>query len=480
VRRSPQHLLLGGLCGGLAFSVGVRASLPGLLVLGAGIAAGIVSVPATARLPFAVALLALLGWWWGSARLAALDHSVLAAHMGEAEDAVVIVTGPPRRGSFDVRAPAEVRRFGLLRIRESVLLELPVGRSPPASGAILEVLGMLRAPRGPANGFDERLWLRHRGVHVVLRADRWRITGARGGVGGFADRLRARLARTIAPGLSGERADVVKGVVLGDDQALSPALRQRFKAAGLYHLLAVSGQNVAFIAVGMLFLAWLAGLPRVVGELGALAGMLAYVLAVGPQASVIRAGIAGALGSIAWLTARQRDRWYVLLLGALVLLAWNPYVLLDPGFEFSFAAVAAIFAAHPPLRRVLDGYPLPGRLADALALSAVCGAVTAPISWLQFHAVQLLTVPANVMAAPVMGPLLALGLLSALLDPVTPSAAAALAWLNGWCAAYLSACARLIGGLPGAQIRSGRAALGLASGALLLCAYAWRRWLRPS
>src|SRR5262249_5732172 len=163
-------------------------------------------------------------------------------------------------------------------------------------------------------------------------------------------------------GLQGERAHVVRGVVLGDDQALSPGLRQRFKAAGLYHLLAVSGQNVAFIAVGMLFLAWLAGVPRVIGELGALARVLPDVLSLDPRPSVIPAGIGGAPGSTGWPLARKRDRWYVLLLGALVLLAWNPYVLLDPGFEFSFAAVAAIFAAYPPVRRALEGYPLPPRL----------------------------------------------------------------------------------------------------------------------
>jgi len=479
VSRCQPHVLVAGLCSGLALSVLARAWVPGLALLGAALVAAGLAAPAAARLPLAASALALAGWWWGTARLGALDRTVLGSHLGEAEDAVVIVTAAPRRGTFELRAPAEVRRFGRLRLRESVLLELPLGRSPP-TGAILDVLGVLRPPRGPANGFDERAWLRRRGVHVVLRADRWRLAGRRGGLGGFADRLHARLARTIAPGLRGERADVVRGVVLGDDQALSPALRKRFKAAGLYHLLAVSGQNVALIAVGSLALAWLAGVPRAIGEVGALAGMLAYVLAVGPQPSVIRAGIAGALGSIAWLTARQRDRWYVLLLGALVLLAWNPYVFLDPGFEFSFAAVAAIFTLYPPLRRVLDGYPLPRRLADAIALSAVCGAVTAPISWLQFHAVQLLTVPANALAAPVMAPLLALGLLSALLDPVAPPAAAALAWLNGWCAAYLAACARLVGGLPGAQVRSGRVAAALAAGALLLSAYAWRRWRRPS
>ena len=80
-------------------------------------------------------------------------------------------------------------------------------------------------------------------------------------------------------------------------------------------------------------------------------------LAVGAQPSVIRAGIAGALGSLAWLSARQRDRWHFVLVGALILLAWNPYNLLDAGFQLSFAAVAAIFVAVPRIGRLLRVRP---------------------------------------------------------------------------------------------------------------------------
>ena len=109
----------------------------------------------------------------------------------------------------------------------------------------------------------------------------------------------------------------------------------------------MSGQNVALVAGGALVLARLLGVPRLLGEVGALAGIAAYVLAVGAQPSVIRAGVVGALGSLAWLAARQRDRWHFLLLAAFVLLAWNPYTLLDAGFQLSFAAVAAIFVARP-------------------------------------------------------------------------------------------------------------------------------------
>jgi competence protein ComEC len=476
MRERPTHAACAALCVGLALPNLFRASM--LLLLAALAAIAFATAARVEPTILIVAALAVGGWLCGSARLEALDRSPLAARIGTAERARVVVTATPRRGEFDLRATGLVLRFGLLHLHEPVLLRLPLGRAPP-QGAILDAVGELIAPRPAKNGFDERAWLRRHGIHVVLRLDAWAIAGHRGGIGGVGDRLREWLAHSVARGVRGEREAVLEGVVLGDDGGLSDQLRQRFRASGLYHLLAVSGQNVALVAGGALALAWLLGLPRWLGELGALAGIAGYVLAVGAQPSVIRAGIAGALGSLAWLTARMTDRWYFLWIGAAVLLAWNPYTLLDAGFELSFAAVASIFLLVPPLRRVLDGYPLPGGLADAIAVSAACGFATAPVLWLQFHAVPLLTVPANALAAPAMVPLLSLALIGALASPVLPELTTAVAWLNGWCAAYLAACARLIGGLPGAQIRSTRAALLLLAGGLLLAAYAWPKW-RPS
>ncbi len=473
LRRYP-HVLAAALCGGLAAANGVRASWPGFAVIAAVLALAAAARDGLGRLLLFCAALALAGWWWGSARLEALDRSALEPEVGRAERCLVVVTAPARRARFELRVSAQVRRFGRRPVHETVLLELPLGRAPP-QGALLEVLGEIALPRGPAHGFDERTWLRRHGVHVVLHGDRWRVVGHRGGLGGVADRVRGWLAGSATTGLAGERRAILAGVVLGDDQGLSDELRQRFRASGLYHLLAVSGQNVALVACGALVLAWLLGVPRLVGEFGALAAVGAYVLAVGPQPSVVRAGIAGALGSLAWVAARASDRWYFLLLGAIALLGWNPYLLFDAGFELSFAAVLAIFTLTPRLQRWLQGYPVPRQLAEAIAVSGPCGLATAPIAWFQFHAVPLLAVPANALAAPVVVPLLGLALAAAALSPLSPSAAAALAWLNGWCAAYLAACARLIGALPFAQVRSTRGAAVVVAVALVAVAFARRR-----
>jgi len=446
------------------------------LVLAAGLAAATlarVSLAAAALAAGAVALvqprvalaaaLAATGWWWGSLRIAALDRSALAAEAGTAGLAVLHVAEPPRRGHFAVRVRTDVLRWRGVALHEPVLLVLPATRAPPPQGARLAVLGTLRLPGG-----GDRAWLRRRGVHVTLRASSWRILRVRGGI---ADRLHAWLARASTPGLTGERRAVLEGVVLGEDGGLSDTLRQRFRASGLYHLLAVSGGNVLVVAGGAASLVLLAGLSRLVAELAALAAIAAYVLAVGPQPSVVRAGIAGALVSLAWLTGRERDRWHALAVAAVALLAWNPWNALDPGFQLSFVAVLAIFTLAPRVSRVLEGYPLPRPVRETVAVSTVCGVATAPVSWLHFHAVPLLTVPANAAAALAAAPMLGLALLAAVVPPAGP----AFAGLAGWCAAYLAGCARFFGGLPFAQVRSPAAAAALASGVLLVAAYACRR-----
>jgi competence protein ComEC len=471
----PAHVFVGALALGLAAANAVRlGAAPLLLLVAAAGFASALAAPRAALLAVAAVVAAGVGWWWGGVRLDTLDRSPLRADVERSARALVEVTGEPRVGRFGQRQPGRARRFDGRPLDERVQLDLPLGRAPP-QGALVSLLAVVRLPPGPSNGFDERAFLRRQGVHVVLRVDEWHVVGRRGGLGGVADRLRRWLRRASAPGLKGERRAVLEGVLLGDDNGLSPSLQTSFRRAGLYHLLAVSGQNVVLLAGGVLGLAVLLGVSRAWGHAGALAAIGAYVLAVGPQASVIRAAVAGAAVSIAWLGARERDPWHVLLLAAVVLLAWNPYTLFDPGFQLSFAAVLAIFLAAGPVTRTLEGYPIPRKLALAVGISTVCSLATAPILWLQFGSVPLLGVVANALVEPAVGPLLGLALVTAAVDPVAPSLAAALAAANGWIAAYVAGCARLIAAVPFAQA-NGRAAAITAACALGSAAYAWRRW----
>jgi competence protein ComEC len=458
---------------GLALANALR--IPSVLTL--ALAAGIALAVAAADVPPAAAagaVVLVLALGWGSARLDALDHSALTGRVGRAGRLLAVTTGEPRVGRFGQRIQARTQSFEGVPVAEPVQLDLPLGRAPP-QGGIVSLLGVLRVPRGAQDGFDERLWLRRQGIHVVVKVDEWHLVGHRRGLGGLGDRLRAWLRRSSAPGLAGDRRAVLEGIVLGDDAGLSDPLKTSFRRSGLYHLLAVSGQNVVLIAAGALCLAWLMGLPRWSGHVAAVGSILAYVLAVGPQPSVIRAAVSGVAVSAAWLVARERDPWHALLLAGVVLLAWNPYELFDPGFELSFAAVVAIFVALGPVLEVLEGYPVPRKLAAAVAVSATCSLATAPILWLRFGQVPLLGVVANALVEPVVALLLGLGLVTAVVDIFSPAVAGVLASANGWIAAYVAGCARAISALPVAQA-SGRAAAVAGVGSLIAAAYAWRWW----
>ncbi len=353
----------------------------------------------------------IAGLLWGSFRLDALAQSTLAAEIGRYGNAELVVAGPLRRTSWALRGTADLRELDGRRIDERVLLVLPVGRSPPR-GAILEALVRVAEPRSAERGFDEEAWLARQGIHVVVRARSWRQIGSRGGVAGVGDQLRDRIESSISRGTAGVRRALVLGVVLGEDEGLPTHVRDDFRASGLAHLLAVSGQNVAFIAGGIFGLGWLLRLSRMTRELLVIGAIAAYVLAVGWQPSVVRAGVAGGLASLAWLLARPRDRWHFLALGALVLLAWTPSSLFEPGFQLSFAAVAAIFVGLPRIRDRSQGYPLPPRLVEVVGIALVCGLATAPIVLVHFDSAPVYTVPANALAAPAMPLVLGLGLLA--------------------------------------------------------------------
>ncbi len=445
-------LLAGSACAGLAASNWIALSSSVVVAFGLVLLVALACCGGIARVAALGGLLALAGLVWGAMRLEAMSQSALLAEVGESGSARVVVTGPARRTPWAVRVPAETREFRGKPLRERVLLVLPVGRSPPR-GAILETVVRVAEPRpADSGGFDERAWLARQGIHVVLRGGSWRWIGNRGGIAGAGDRMRDGVERAVGRGSTGTQRALVLGVVLGEDEGLPVSVREDFRASGLAHLLAVSGQNVAFLAFGVYGLGWLLRLSRLVRELATLGAIAAYVLAVGWQPSVIRAGVAGALASLAWIAARPRDRWHFLALGALVLLAWAPTSLLDPGFQLSFAAVAGIFVGVPRLRARLDGYPLPSRVGDVLGVAVVCGVVTAPIVLFHFGEAPIYTVPANAVAFPAAPAVLGLGLLAAAVDPVSPAAATALAWLAGWAAAWLELVARVFGSLPGAQI----------------------------
>jgi competence protein ComEC len=258
--------------------------------------------------------------------------------------------------------------------------------------------------------------------------------------------------RDAAGVLSPDAAGLLPGLVVGDTDALPRQVVEEFQTAGLSHLLAVSGANLAIVCVAVLLLlrAARAG-PRVAAG-GAMLALLGFVVLAGPEPSVLRAGVMGAVGLLALALGRERLALPALGVSVVVLVLWDPAMAVSFGFALSVLATAGLVLIAPRWSARLADRGVPRGLAEALAVPAAAHLVTAPVVAGMAGQVSLVAVVANLLAAPVVAPATVLGVLAAVTAPIAPWLAECFAWLAGPFVHWLILVGRHAAAVPGASI----------------------------
>ena len=412
-RSHPRHLVLCALVGGL---------LLGPLWAPAALAAAALAAVAAGRMGVALAAAAavLAGAVLADARLAAIDGGRLAGLAGRPVAARAVLLEPLRMRQ-DGGGAARARLLDGPAAGEAAVLRVPSRLVPapaPDIGEIVSVRGRIV----PLARFED--YERRRGAHAALALSALAATGERrGGFAGALDAVRRRAEAGLQAGLAPPEAALSLGMVLGQDEWLDDSVRQEFQRSGLAHVLAVSGQNVMLLAVLALGVAGLAGIGLRARLATALVLVCLYVPLTGAGPSIQRAGVMGAAGLVAALAGRPASRWYALGLAAAATLALNPHAAAEPGWQLSFAAVVGLLALVPALRRRLAGWGLPGALGDAVAVTLAATLATAPLLAWHFGYVSLASLPANLLAAPAVAPIMWLGMLACAAGQLAPGAA---------------------------------------------------------
>jgi competence protein ComEC len=461
-RLRPLHLGAAGLVAGLL--AGPRAPV---VVLAALVLCPFVAGRAVAALALAAAVLG--GAVVADARLAALDRTALGPRLGHVSTEQVTLLERPRPTRFGGRTALVALEGERVLVRTSARVRWPA----VAVGAELAVEGAL-ARLGPRDG-----WLRPRNVHAVLRAERVAATGrSRGGPPGALDAIRARAERALDRGLPPPQAALMRGMVLGQDDALPGAMREDFQTAGLAHLVAASGQNVMLLCALAFGLSAVAGVGLRGRLLGALVLIALYVPLAGAGPSIQRAGVMGAAGVAATLAGRPASRGYALLLAAVVTLGLNPRAVEEPGWQLSFAAVAGIMVLVRPIVAALRRRGAPVALAEAAALTVAATIGTAPLIAVHFDRTSLVSLPANLVAAPAVAPVIWLGMGAAALGQLSAAAAAPLTAVAAYPLAFLTWLGAASAGLPAATLAIPAAAVAVVCAAVA-AAILWPRARRP-
>jgi competence protein ComEC len=261
-----------------------------------------------------------------------------------------------------------------------------------------------------------------------------------------ADTVRARL-REAASGLPPEERGVLPGMVVGDTSRLDPRVAADFKAAGLTHTLVVSGANVAITVGAVLWLARFAGLRRGAAAIFAAVALLALVVVVRPQPSVLRATVMGLIGLLALATGRERQGVPALGAAVLLLVLADPELARSYGFALSTVATAGLLVLAPRLRERLERR-LPHRIAEVLAIAAAAEIACAPIVVMMSGELSLVAVVANLLAEPAVVPATLIGALTAVAAPVAMPVARLLVWPAGLAAWWIVGVARTAAHIP--------------------------------
>lgn len=309
---------------------------------------------------------------------------------------------------------------------------------------------------------------------AVLNASGRPTMGAAGAVQRVAHGVRSRFSAVVREALPGEQAALLPALVLGDTSAVSSDTGRDFRAAGMTHLMAVSGANVTIVCAAVLFSARLLG-PRTAVVLAALA-LVAFVIVVQPTASVLRAAVMGAIALAGMLSSRRRQAIPALAAAVLLLFAVAPQLAVDVGFALSALATAALIVVAPVWSRRLTARGCPKPLADALAVAWAAQSVTAPLVAAISGRFSVVAAAANLVVAAVIAPITVLGTAAAALCPVWPAAARLLIRFTGPELWWVAGVARWAAGLPGATVPvpEGTPGTMLVGGVTVLAIVLWR------
>jgi competence protein ComEC len=287
-----------------------------------------------------------------------------------------------------------------------------------SAGDQVQVLGRLTPPRPD---LARRLAARH----VVGRLDVEVVTGSRSGspAAEAANRVRAvvdRGSRTLPV----EARGLYLGMVLGDDRDQPLAQLDAFRQAGLSHLTAVSGQNVslALVVVGPVLRRL-----RPSARLAATVVVIAwFALLTRFEPSVLRATMMAGLTALTLFLGRPADPLRLLCLAVAGLVLVDPLLVWSVGFWLSVGATGGIAVLARPLA---DRLPGPRPLAEAAGVSLAAQLGVTPASVAVFGGVPLASVPINVLAAPLAGPVMVYGLPAGIVAALVPDGLAALVQL---------------------------------------------------
>jgi competence protein ComEC len=367
------------------------------------------------------------------------------------------IASPPEKSGFGYMADLRVERLwyeGREVLRgggvEVFATDLSIG-----VGDRVMVDGEISRPQVGEDGFDYSRYLATKRISALVEATSVRPVGKeRGWIG----QVHRRTDVALGYGLRPREAAVVRGMVLGDRSLMPEELEKSFQRSGITHVLAISGQHVVILAGVIYFAIRIFAVPPTIRAGVTVVMIWLYILIAGTPPSAIRAGVVATFVLAASLLGRQVSALHFMTTMLALVLAYNPQLIYSTGFQLSVAAVFGILLLTRPLKSLVERTllrplkSLPGHLSNLISVSLAAQIATSPIVAATFEQVSIVGVFTNLVAVPLSGPILILGLLGSVAGNIYPLIAYPLNACNGFLVTMLIQTAQGSSSLPFASV----------------------------
>ena len=328
------------------------------------------------------------------------------AEAGESVEFIGRIVREPEVGEKSMLFVVEKEDFGKVQVTTDRFAQYQYGDVVQLKGELEEPIAF--------EDFDYKGFLARKGIWAVMYKPEIQLLaqGKYGSLGMVYNSIldtKDHFRSVINNYIPAPESSILAAMLLGDKGRLSETTKEKLNKAGVRHITAISGMHVAIL--GSLAMSFLLGVrtKRKNALIATIIFLVLFVVLTGLQASAVRAVIMGGLVLIGQYAGRQNVSLRGLAIAAAIMLAFNPLLTVDAGFQLSFLAVLGIILLFPLLQDILYKIPSNFGLRDVMVITIAAQAFTLPVMMHTFGMISIVSPLTNLLLVPVLPFVLATG-----------------------------------------------------------------------
>lgn len=301
----------------------------------------------------------------------------------------------------------------IVRNNKKILINIKMSQDIPSIkyGDSLYIEGEFKQPEEARNykGYNYKQYLKTKKIIGTVELEKAKILKSSNG--SFIHNIQKYIKDTINGTLTDEEGNLLLAILLGDKDKLSEDIQESFKTSNLSHMLAVSGAHVSYIILGLTYVLQNSIIGKKNGKIVCIIFLLAFMAITNFTPSVIRACIMAILTLFSSIIYRKSDVYTNISVAALITLIFNPYSLLDLGFQLSYGGTIGIIIFIKRIQEKKSNSKVINYIKQMALVSIYANIIIIPIMMYHFNTVSFTFIISNIMASPILGIIVITGFL---------------------------------------------------------------------